>query len=325
MLTLQDYEDEARKQLAPEIFDFFAGGSGDEGTLQRNRAIFQEVLLQPRVLTGRCSVATQTTLLGRPVSLPIAIAPTAYLSLAHEAGELAVVSINASHTLEAIRDAAPGLLWQQLYLYPDRAVIQALLARAASYSALVLTVGRPLLGKCERDLRNAFPLRAAQAANFAATTITPRQDACPATWEDVEWLRSVTSLPIVLKGILRADDARLAVEHGASAIIVSNHGGRQLDGALTGLEALPAIVEAVAGRCEIYLDGGIRRGTDVLKALALGARAVLIGRPVVWGLAVDGTQGVQRVLEILRDELELAMALTGCANLESITADLLFV
>lgn len=337
LLNLQEYEQMAANLLPREIFAYMAGGSDDEITMRRSRAAFQHLSLRPRVLTKERPLSVQTTLLGAPVRMPVALAPTAYMGLAHQDGEiaaakaaeaagvLAVISINASQTLETIRSAVRGPLWQQLYLYPDRGFTRDLLARitAAHYSALVLTVDRPRLGKRERDLRNHFRLSPNQAANFAGSAIMPRTDACPASWEDIAWVRAETALPLILKGILTAEDARLALEHGAAAIIVSNHGGRQLDGAVTSLEALPAIAEAVAGRCEIYVDGGIRRGTDVLKALALGAHAVFIGRPVLWGLAVNGAQGVQHILEILRDELELAMILTGCASLTDITRSLL--
>lgn len=337
LINLDDYERAARSQLPGEIFDYYAGGSSDERTLWQNGSVFEQISLRPRVLRDTRSLSLQTTALGHPIQMPIGIAPTAYMGLAHPEGEqavakaaeaagaLAIMSINASHTLETIRKAASGPLWQQFYLYPDRGVLRELLARiaAAGYNALVVSVDRPRLGKRERDLRNHFQISPSQAANFVDSGITPRADACSATWEDIEWLRKETALPLVLKGILTAEDARLAVEHGAAAIIVSNHGGRQLDSAISTLEALPEIVEAVAGRCEIHIDGGFRRGTDVLKALALGAHTVLIGRPVLWGLAVNGAQGVQGVLKILREELELAMVLTGCASLADLSRSLL--
>lgn len=333
LITLEDYEQAACSQLPGEVYDYYAGGSGDERTLWQNCSVFEQISLRPRVLRDIQTISLQTTLLGSPVQMPIGIAPVAYMDLAHPEGEQAVakaaeaagvpaiMSINASQTLEAIRNAAGGLLWQQCYLYPDRAFMRDMLARiaGASYHALVLTVDRPRLGKRERDLRNHFQLSPEQAANFAGSGIAPRTEICPATWEDIAWLREETMLPLVLKGILTAEDARLAVEHGAAALIVSNHGGRQLDGAITSIEALPEIVAAVAGRCEVYLDGGIRRGTDVFKALALGAQAVFIGRPVLWGLAVNGAPGVQHVLSLLREELEGTMALMGCIQVAEIS------
>jgi len=215
--------------------------------------------------------------------------------------------------------------WFQLYLYPTREIAASLIQRAekAGCKAILFTVDLPVLGKRERDRRNGvtIPPPPFVEANFVGIEMKGHAWRT-VTWDDVDWLRSITSLPIVIKGILTAEDALLALEHGVSGIVVSNHGGRQLDSAVTGIEALPEIVEAVAGRCEVYMDGGIRRGTDVLKALALGARAVLVGRPILWGLAVDGARGVQHVLEILRAELELAMKLSGCPDLSSINRSL---
>lgn len=337
--NLWDYEEEARSALPRAVLDYYAGGSADEVTLRRNRAVFDNIALQPRVLRDVSRVALETSLLSTPVSCPLIVAPTAYAALAHPEAEcaivqgagslnaLAVLSINASRPLEEIAAAAPAraLLWQQLYLY-EREVTRALLKRieAAGYHALVVTADRPRLGKRERDLRNHFHVSPDQAANFAGSGVAPREDTCQATWEDIAWLRTQTTLPIVLKGILSPEDARMALDLDVSALIVSNHGGRQLDGCVSSIEALPEIVEAVAGRCEVYVDGGIRRGTDVLKALALGARAVLIGRPILWGLAVDGAAGVQRVLTTLREELELAMALCGCPTLDRIAPEILY-
>ncbi len=339
LLNLHDYEEVARDRLSHTFYDYYAGGSGNEQTLYDNHTAFGRIRLRPRVLVDVSHIAMQTTVLGTPISMPVLIAPTAYAGLAHPdaecgivraAGELetlSVLSINASQTLEEIADAAPAskLLWQQVYLY-DHDFTSALLTRIedAGYRAIVLTVDRPRLAKRERDERNGFRLPTGmQAANFVGSAITPRTGDCINTWNDIAWLRSKTSLPLVLKGILRGEDAWQAVEHGVNGIIVSNHGGRQLDGAMATIEALPEVVAAVAGRCEVYLDGGIRRGTDVLKALALGARAVLVGRPILWGLAVGGRTGVRDVLDTLRAELDLAMALSGCASLEQLPRDLL--
>jgi isopentenyl diphosphate isomerase/L-lactate dehydrogenase-like FMN-dependent dehydrogenase len=338
LITLQDYEDAARDRLQPAVYDYYAGGADDEVTLRANRTAFERIRLRPRVLVDVSTIDMQTTVLGTAISMPILVAPAAYAGLAHDDAEcgivqavgrletIAVLSINASQTLETIAEAArPASVWQQLYLY-DRSVTQRLLSRIkdAGYRAIVLTVDRPRLGRREREVRHAFHLPTGiQAANFVGSGITPRNGECLTTWSDIDWLREYTSLPLLLKGILHPADARLAVEHGVDGIIVSNHGGRQLDSALAAIEALPAIVEAVDGRCEVYVDGGIRRGTDVLKALALGARAVLIGRPILWGLAVDGSKGAERVLTILRDELALAMALCGCPSLAQINEDML--
>jgi 4-hydroxymandelate oxidase len=246
-----------------------------------------------------------------------------------------VASTLSTCTLEEIAAAATGPLWFQLYVYKDREVTKDLIARAehAGYRALVLTVDTPLLGRRERDVRNAFALPPhLSLANFASlktdATRWGAQSSFSAyvhdlfdaslTWEAVAWLRSLTNLPVLLKGILTAEDARLGVDHGADGVIVSNHGGRQLDDAVPSILALPAVAEAVDGRAAVLMDGGIRRGTDVLKALALGARAVLIGRAYLWGLAAGGEQGVADVLSLLRDELRLAMALAGRPTIGSI-------
>jgi isopentenyl diphosphate isomerase/L-lactate dehydrogenase-like FMN-dependent dehydrogenase len=232
-----------------------------------------------------------------------------------------VASTTATRSLEEIAQAASGPLWFQLYVYPSLQFAEKLVRRAesAGYRTIVLTVDLPTLGNREKDRRNnvTIPPPPFREANFVDVDMTG-QEWVSLTWESLSWLRSITSLPILLKGILTAEDALLAIEHGMDGIIVSNHGGRQLDTALTSIEALPEIVEAVTGRCEVYFDGGIRRGTDILKALSLGARAVLVGRPVLWGLAVNGAEGAYQVLEMLRKELELAMALSGRPTLNSI-------
>jgi len=253
--------------------------------------------------------------------------------LAHPAGECAtaqaagrantlmIASTTATQSLEEIAQAASGPLWFQLYVYPSLQFAEKLVHRAesAGYRAIVLTVDLPTLGNREKDKRNnvEIPPPPFFEANFVGIEKIG-QEWVSLTWKSLSWLRSITSLPILLKGILTAEDALLAIEHGMDGIIVSNHGGRQLDTALASIEALPEIVEAVAGRCEVYFDGGIRRGTDILKALALGARAVLVGRPVLWGLAANGEEGAYHVLEILRKELELAMSLSGRPTLSSI-------
>jgi 4-hydroxymandelate oxidase len=225
-------------------------------------------------------------------------------------------------SIEEIAQVASGPLWFQLYLYPSREIAAGLIRRAeeAGYKAIVLTVDMPALGNRERDKHNGLviPPPSITRANFADIDVHGYAWN-PVTWQDVAWLCSITSLPVLVKGVLTAEDAVQALEYGVSGIVVSNHGGRQLDSVVTGIEALPEVIEAVAGRCEVYVDGGIRRGTDVLKALALGARAVLVGRPILWGLAADGPQGVQHVLEILQSELELAMKLSGCPTVNDIT------
>jgi isopentenyl diphosphate isomerase/L-lactate dehydrogenase-like FMN-dependent dehydrogenase len=288
------------------------------------------------VLVDVSACDLRTTVLGTRVSMPILVAPMAFHGLAHpegecetaraagESGTLMVTSTTSNRSLEEIAAAAGGPLWFQLYTYGGFEISASLVKRAevAGYRAIVLTVDLPRVGRRERDIRNNFNLPSRLfEGNFAGIDI-PDDTFVTLTWESIAWLRGVTSLPIVIKGILTAEDAQLAAEHGVDGIVVSNHGGRQLDTTLPAIEALPEVVEAVAGRCEVYMDGGIRRGTDVLKALALGARAVLLGRPVLWGLAANGAAGVRHVLEMLRDELELAMVLSGRPTLASIDRSL---
>ncbi|HTK09080.1 MAG TPA: alpha-hydroxy acid oxidase [Ktedonobacteraceae bacterium] len=339
-MNLFEYEVLASKYMEPAIWDYYQGGSDDEVTLKSNRASFERLHLRPRVLVDVTTIDMHTTVQGVPISMPIMIAPTAFHRLVHTEGECATVraagnadtvmvaSTFSTCSLEETARAACGPLWFQLYVYRDLHLSQALVQRAeaSGYRAIVLTVDAPRLGRRERDIHNAFTVPASvRIANFARDLLPDAYIPEPAviTWDTVKWLRSITSLPVLLKGILTADDALLACEHGIDGIIVSNHGGRQLDGAVASIDALPEIVQAVAGKCEVYMDGGIRRGTDVLKALALGARAVLIGRPVLWGLAMNGSAGVQHVLELLRSELSLAMTLAGCPALTEIRHSLI--
>jgi isopentenyl diphosphate isomerase/L-lactate dehydrogenase-like FMN-dependent dehydrogenase len=326
-VNLTDFERLAHELLEAGTWDYFAGGSGDEVTLLANRQAFQRLRLRPRVRTEERLASAATTVLETPVTLPVLIAPTAYHGLVHpdaecataqgagQAGTIMVASVNSNRTLEEIAAAATGPLWLQLYLTGDRIADQDILARAerCKFSTLVLTVDRPVYGARERDLRNGFRLPPhLRAANYGAERDLSARSW--ATWAAVEWLASTARLPVVVKGILCGDDARIAAEHGAAGIIVSNHGGRQLDGALAGVEALAEVVDAAAGTCEIYCDGGIRRGSDVIKALALGARAVLIGRPTIWGLAVDGADGVSQVLQLLKDEIVRDLTLCGVTS-----------
>lgn len=356
-VNVRDFIALAREQMAQGAFDYYCGGAGDELTLGANEQAFREVTVWPRMLVDTAGVDPSTTVLGEAVSMPVLIAPTAFARLAHPDGEPAIaraagaagtvmtVSTLASTTLEEVAEVATGPLWYQLYVYRDRSVTEELVARAeaSGYRAIVLTVDTPVLGQRERDTRNQFTLPDGVSVRNLETCRTvlegvskwPSESSFGAyihslfdaslTWSTVEWLRSVTRLPVILKGLLRADDARRAVDAGASAIIVSNHGGRQLDGAPATIRALRPIVEAVDGRLEVLMDGGVRRGVDVVRAVALGARAVLIGRPCLWGLAADGEAGVGRVLEIFRSELTLAMALAGAATVPALTADLVTV
>lgn len=351
-VNVADLEAIARRKLPRATYDYYAGGSEDERTLARNRAGFDHYVLLHRVLVDVERVDTSTTVLGSPVQAPVLVAPTAYQRLADDEGETATaratgdagslmaVSTLATRTLEEVAAAATGPLWFQLYVYRDRSVTERLIARAeaAGYRALAVTVDTPRLGRRERDHRNGFTLaRGLTIANFAEDGPEDRAGLArygslaayasaqldpSLTWESIEWLRSRTRLPIVLKGIVRADDARRAVECGAAGIWVSNHGGRQLDGCEATVLALPAVASAVKDAAEVYVDGGIRRGSDVVKALALGARAVFVGRPVLWGLAAAGERGVRFVLDLLREEVALSLALAGCPDLRSADSSL---
>jgi 4-hydroxymandelate oxidase len=328
-LNVWDYERLSEERLDANALAYFAGGAGDEVTLRRNVDAFRERRLRPRVLVDVSSVTTSTTVLGEQISLPVLIAPLAFQRMAHPDGEGATaraasaagtvmcLSSAATMTPGEVASAAPGgRRWLQVYVYQDRGRTEDLIEEATGhgFSALVLTVDTPYLGRRERDLRIDFRLPE-ELEHYAERL---RGFDAGLSWRDLEWLAGF-GLPVVVKGILTAEDARLACEHGAAAIAVSNHGGRQLDGVPASLDALPEVVEAVDGRAEVLLDGGIRRGTDVLKALALGARAVSIGRAMLWGLAVGGEEGVSDVLRLLRDEIELGLALLGCCSPAEVT------
>lgn len=352
LVNVFDYEDLARQKLSQPFFDYIAGGADDEVTLHRNREAFGRIELRPRALVDVSTVDLSTTILGREVAMPVMLAPVALQRPVHSEGEVAsaraaakagtifALSTMASATIEEVAAASDGPKWFQLYVHPNRDVAKRLVQRAeaAGYLAICLTVDVPHLGRRERDLRNRleFPPEITHVNYLGEVEIPPPSTQSTGSaladsaghlidpslnWSDIDWLRSLTSLPIVLKGIMTAEDARLAVDHGAAGIVVSNHGGRQLDGAPATIDVLREIVEAVGGRCEVLLDSGIRRGTDVLNALALGANAVLIGRAFMWGLAVGGEEGVTRVLAMLRNELELAMALCGCRSVSEIGRD----
>ena len=353
ILNLDSLESRARERLDPMLFDYIAGGAGDEWTLQENRRAFGRWQLLPRMLRGVAQRDLRTTVLGTAVSLPVLVPPMGFQGLCHVEAELAtaraaaaagtifVSSTVSNRSLEAIAGACTGPRWFQLYVYRDRAVTRDLVERAvaAGYAALCLTVDTPLAGPRERDRRNRLRMPAhLELENFPASHAEQHKEGAHGesalaryiaemwdpglTWKDVDWLRSVSPLPVVIKGILAPDDARLAVTHGAAAVIASNHGGRQLDGVPAPITMLPRIADAIDGKAELLLDGGVRRGTDVLKALALGARAVLVGRPVLWGLTLDGEEGARAVLEHLRGEIDLAMALAGCSTLGEIDGEL---
>lgn len=349
-VNVLEFEALARERIEPHAFDFIAGGAEDEVTLGCNRTAYERITFRPRVLVDVSTVDTSTQILGRHLALPVLLAPTALQTMVHPDGELAtaraaaeagtvmVVSTLSAYTVEEIGAASDGPKWFQLYCYKEKSVTQALVQRAeaAGYEAICLTVDVPRLGRREQDLRNGFALPpgivprnfedTADLASFAGADHGSIVAAYAAglldpglTWDDVAWLKSTTDLPLWVKGILTPDDATLAVQAGVQGVIVSNHGGRQLDGSPATIEVLPEIREAVGEAIPLLVDGGIRRGTDVVKALALGAKAVLIGRPYLWGLGVGGESGVAQVLDMLRVEVELAMALCGCPTAEDVT------
>jgi isopentenyl diphosphate isomerase/L-lactate dehydrogenase-like FMN-dependent dehydrogenase len=342
LLNIRDYELEAERLLDPGAFGYLAGGAGDEVTLRDNVEAFSRWQLRPRMLVDVDEVTTVATVLGREVSMPVLVAPTAFQRLAHADGEVAttraaaeVGTVTCQSTLSSVTPgelaaAAPGAhLWFQLYWSSDRAFAADLLAEVseAGFEAVVFTLDFPVAGQRERDVRAAFALpQEISLPNIPGPLARQNFHAdlgkivdATLTWRDLEWLRETCQLPLVLKGILTAEDAVLAAEHGAAGVIVSNHGGRQLDGVPASLDALPEVVEAVGERIEVLVDGGVRRGTDVVKALALGARAVLVGRPVIWGLTVGGEAGVRDVLELLRRELKLGLTLLGCRSPAEVT------
>jgi len=352
-VNLMEFEEVARQRLAREAYDYYAGGANDGITLRRNRDTYADIALHYRVLRDVSARDTSTTILGEKISFPVMVAPTAFHRMACEEGECAAVraagragtmmvaSTLSTMTIEEVGAAATGPLWFQLYVYKDRGATKDLIARAeaAGCRALVLTVDAQVWGRREADVRNNFKLPdGLTVANLAEHAKEMFPAGIPGSglaayvaqmldpslsWRDLAWLREQTKLPILLKGIVRADDAKSAVEHGAAGVIVSNHGGRQLDTAPATIEALPRVVDAVKGKIPVLIDGSIRRGTDVVKCLALGAQAALIGRPILWGLASDGEEGAFRVLEMLKAEFDLAMALCGARNMSEIDKSLL--
>ena len=354
LASLGDFEKAARAVMTPIAREYVIGGAGDEHTLAWNQSAYSDIKLRSRIMVDVSKIDTSVRLFGRELPYPILLSPTAYHKLVHPEGEIAtvrgaaaahatmVVSSFATVKIEDVARAAAGSpLWFQLYVQPDRGFTRALVERAVASGcqALCVTVDTPVLGARNRETRVAFKLpdgvtranlegltgvdatashRPPEGAIYSAV-LEPRL-----TWKDVEWLRGFAKVPVLLKGVMDADDARKAVDAGASGLIVSNHGARNLDTVPATVTALPRVVDAVAGRVPIIVDGGIRRGTDVLKALALGASAVGIGRPYLYGLAVDGSNGVSRVMQILRTELEMAMALTGRTSVRDIDRTVLW-
>ncbi len=345
LVNLEEAEARAASALEGPTFDFVAAGAGDEVALGRNRAAFRRWCTVPRALRDVSEIDTATTVLGQPIPFPVLVPPMGLQRIVHPEGEVemargvaaagTIMCVSTVSTRSPAEIAATGVeRWFQLYLFEDRAITDDLVAQAvdAGYRALVLTVDGAIIGRRDRAIRSGFTF-----GRRSGSPASARRSACPraairsrsagcsigrSTWDAIGRLAE-SGLPVVVKGILDAEDARLAVEHGAAAVIVSNHGGRQLDAAPATLDVLPAVAAAVDGRAEVLLDGGVRRGTDVLTALALGARAVLVGRPVYWGLAYGGAAGVREVLDLLRAEIVEAMTLLGRRSLAEVGPEML--
>lgn len=346
LINIFDYEREAQSKIEETFFGYYAGGAGDEITLRENRTVFARMKLLPRVLAGVGERDPSTNILGQEISFPLLIAPTAMAKMAHPDGEVGIgkaakntgiiqcLSTMSNASIEEVAEAGANS-WFQLYVYKDRSITENLVSRAesAGYTAIVLTADVPVFGARENIMRSGLQLpKGLKLNNFEGIHETEATELIPyfqeqidpsLTWEDLKWLVSFTKLPVLVKGVLRPDDARKSIDCGASGIIVSNHGGRQLDTAVTGIEALPGIVSAVGKQTVILVDGGICRGTDILKAISLGAKAVMVGRPILWGLAVNGQKGVEDVLDIYKREFDNAMALCGCTSVADISPDLI--
>lgn len=348
VVNVTEYEALAKEKLPKMVFDYYASGAEDEYTLKDNRHAFERIWFRPRILIDVSQVDLTTSVLGFKISMPIMVAPTAMQRMAHPEGELATaravasagtimtLSSWATSSVEEVASVGPGIRFFQLYVYKDRNVVAQLVRRAerAGFKAIALTVDTPRLGRREADIKNRFVLppylalknfegldlgKMDKTSDSGLASYVAGQIDRSLSWKDVKWLQTITKLPILVKGVLTAEDTRLALQCGAAGIIVSNHGARQLDYVSATINALEEVVTAAQGRVPVFLDGGVRRGTDVLKALALGASGVFIGRPVVFSLAVDGQAGVKKVLDMLREELELAMALAGCTSVKEIT------
>lgn len=339
-------EDKARLKLTPAAYAFAAAGADDEITLADNIAAWRRLRLRPRILNDITAIDTSVTVLGARLATPVMVAPFGRHKMFHSEGErttargaaaagaVFILPTTATVSIEDVaKEPTSTPRWFQLYLPSDRSLAENLIDRAAAagLGAIVLTVDQPVYGSSPRaaraplkpspDIRNAN-LPGAPIAQNAYKPGWTGTVTWPATWRDLEWVARRSPLPVLVKGVLRGDDAVRCVEAGAKAVIVSNHGGRHLDATVAAADALPEIAAAVAGKAELYIDGGIRRGTDIVKALALGARAVLVARPVIWGLALEGADGVRGVLGHLLDELKRSMALCGVATLSEITSDL---
>lgn len=335
-VTLPEIERAAKNILQPEVWDFGKGGAETETTLRRNRRALRRLAIRQRVLVDVRHIDLSTTFAGMSLPMPVAVAPIGSLALFHPEGDLemargaglsgnlSVVSGATGWPVEVVAKEAKGPLLFQLYHFGDRSWAQELLGRveASGYRAVCLTVDAPVYGRRERDMRRHFDPRSASKTILKPSPADTRYPT-RLNWEDVSWLRSILSVPFGLKGILTPEDARLAVEAGVQIVWVSNHGGRQLDHTEATIDVLPEIVDAVAGRAEIVIDGGFSRGTDVIKAIALGAKVVAIGRTVLWGLAVAGAAGVDRTLQLLREEMTSTLALCGQTNVRGLKPDLI--
>ncbi|XP_054463134.1 hydroxyacid oxidase 1 [Anoplopoma fimbria] len=356
-VCVAEFEKEAKKVLPKAVYDYYRSGADEQNTLADNVAAFNRWQLVPRVLRDVSTVDLSVSVLGQKLSMPVCVAATAMQRMAHPDGETAtaracravgtgmMLSSWATSTIEEVMSAMTasvgGVMWLQLYIYKDRELTLSLVRRAeeAGYKAIFVTVDTPYLGRRLDDMRNRFKLPShLSLSNFSSASLAFSEgnygnDSGLAVyvakaidpslcWDDITWLKKHTHLPVILKGVVNGEDADQAVNYGVDGILVSNHGARQLDGVPATLDVLEEVVLAVQGRCEVYMDGGVRRGTDVLKALALGAKAVFIGRPVLWGLACQGEQGVKEVLELLKEELRLAMALSGCRSVSEVSRSL---
>lgn len=342
LINLDDYEKKANTLISQSIFDFIGGGADDEITVKRNKLAFNEIELIPHVLHGISNPDMSTSVLGLNLSMPIIIAPMAFQSLVSVHAEITItkaaencnvgniLSMLNTSNLDLIVKSSNNSLWFQLYLFKDKDLTIHLLKKieSAGYKAIVLTVDVPIMGKRERDIRNQFNLPNIKHFNkylninreddISVKNFTDQYFQQILTWYDVEWIKNNTNLPIILKGVMRVDDALKAIDYGIAGIIVSNHGGRQLDTMPSAIEVLPSIAEKIQGKIAVLIDGGFRRGTHIFKALALGADCILIGRPILWGLIVNKIAGVEAVLEILRTELKDTMILCGYKSVEDI-------
>ncbi|KAI4371838.1 hypothetical protein MLD38_010140 [Melastoma candidum] len=348
--NVMEFEKIAKDKLPKMVYDYFASGAEDEWTLKENTNAFSRILFRPRILVDVSKIEMATVVLGFKISMPIMVAPAAFQRLAHPDGELATaraasaagtimtLSSWATASVEEVASTGPGIRFCQLYIMKDRNVVAQLVRRAegAGFKAFTVTVDTPRFGRREADIKNRLTLpshltlknfegldlgRIEKAHGSGVAAYAAAQVDQTLSWKDIKWLQTITKLPIIVKGVLTAEDAKLAVEAGVSGILVSNHGARQLDYVPATIVALEEVVKAVDGKVPVFLDGGIRRGTDVFKALALGASGVFVGRPTVFSLAAGGETGVRKMLKMLRDEFELSMALSGCRSLKEITRD----